>query len=217
MARKIFLAILLSLLLPAAWAQQAPRKDADYDAVRDFSIHSNPNGAWSYGYMNGWGSSFTLYTVPDTNCYPGYSFSGWHEEGQCHIPFVLRNDSDTKICFQTFCIPTGYLFVSPGPDNGIPVVRWTVPSSGKYLMQVTLGGLDWAGPTSTGVYVQLNSKTSLLSGPITSYQWPLKITERGSLAAGDTVDFIVDWGKNADYNYDSTGLEVKIWKLGQSD
>ena len=84
-------------------------------------------------------------------------------------------------------------------------------------MQGVFGGLDWAGPTSTGVHVRVNSKTSLLSGPITSYALPLTFVQRGSLAAGDTVDFIADWGANADYNYDSTGLEVKIWNLQQQD
>ena len=84
-------------------------------------------------------------------------------------------------------------------------------------MQATFVGLDWEAPTSTSVYVLINSTTTVLSGPIHSYAWPLTFTQRGSVTAGDTVDFIVDWGKDADFNYDATGLKVKIWSLQQAD
>ncbi len=83
-------------------------------------------------------------------------------------------------------------------------------------MEVRFVGVDYAGPTSTYAHVVLNSKRSLLKAPITSYQWPLSFEPRALwLSAGDTLDFIVDWGKNGNYNADSTGAEVKISKLGQ--
>ena len=183
--KTLVVAITLLLLLPSVSAQDPQRKNADYDAVRDFSIQSNPNGPWSYGYMTGSNSPFTLYTVPDTDCYPGYSFSGWHKEGACYIPFLLHNDSDKVICWETFCIPTTYLFLSPGPDNGSSVLRWTAPSSGRFLLEGKFVGLDCC-TTSTYVHVLLNSKRCLLKAPITSYKWPLSFDPKALwLSAGD--------------------------------
>ena len=38
-----------------------------YDAAKDFSVASNPNGVWSYGYETSLGSNLQLYDVgPDT-------------------------------------------------------------------------------------------------------------------------------------------------------
>jgi hypothetical protein len=75
--------------------------------------------------------------------------------------------------------------------------------------------LDYGYPTSTDVYV-LRKKRLFLKAPITSYQLPLLLHPYSwTLSAGDTVDFIVDWGQDKDYNGDSTGAEVKIWSLGQ--
>jgi len=211
MTRKIFLAILLSLLLPAAWAQQAPQKDADYDAVRDFSIQSNPNGAWSYGYLETWGAPFTLYSTGEI-CIP--NVSSWRIP-DCYTdsPGIYHNETTEPVCWMTWCLPPDYLLMDPRsqPTN----LRWTAPFSGNYVMQATFVGLDWEAPTSTSVYVLIDSKTTVLSGPIHSYAWPLTFTQRGSVRAGDTVDFIVDWGKDADFNYDATGLKVKIWSLQQ--
>jgi len=83
-------------------------------------------------------------------------------------------------------------------------------------MAVNFVGLDYQYPTTTYVHVLLNSKRSFLKAPITSYQWPLSFAPISlQLCPGDTVDFIVDWGKDGDYTGDSTGAEVKIWKLAQ--
>ncbi len=84
------------------------------------------------------------------------------------------------------------------------------------MVQVNFVGLDHAFPTSTYVYVVRGSKRLFLKAPITSYQWPLLLRPyRWTFFAGDTVDFMVDWGKDKHYNGDATGVEVKIWNLGQ--
>ena len=214
MIPKMVFAILFTLvLLPVAWAQQPQGRDANYDAVRDFSIQSNPNGVWSYGYLETWGAPFTLYSTGGT-CIP--NVSSWRiPDCNTDSPGIYHNDTSETVCWMTWCLPPDYLLLDPRSQPS--TLRWTAPSSGSYVMQATFVGLDWAAPTSTGVHVLLNSKQSLLSGPIASYAWPLTFIQRGPLAAGDTVDFIVDWGKDSDFNYDATGLEVKIWNLQQAD
>ncbi|MGA8150582.1 MAG: hypothetical protein WB952_06510 [Terriglobales bacterium] len=218
MLKALGIAITLLLLMLQAVSAQAPQcttKNADYDAVRDFSIQANPNGVWSYGWESTLGAPLTLYTVPDTNCYPGFGISVWHEEGPCDLPYVAHNDTDKQICYGSFCVPPTYLQLHPGRSGELTVLRWTAPSSGKFLMQTIFVGLDCC-TTSTYVHVQLNSKRSFLKAPITSYQWPLSFKPRPlALSAGDTLDFIVDQGINGNYNNDSTGVEVKIWSEGQ--
>ncbi len=196
-------------------SQVAPAQT--YDAVQDFTIQSNPNGVWSYGYITSWGTPFTLYTWGGTaGCTPGTS--AWQEPPGCGSPspVVSHNDTHKQICAETFCIPPSYLGVGPGPNCELNVIRWTAPSSGRFSMRVKFVGLDWYFPTSTYAYVLLNSKRLLLQAPITSYEWPLSFnTEALHFLAGDTIDLIVGCGKDNSYIGDSTGAEIKIWSLKQ--
>jgi hypothetical protein len=205
---------LLLLTGQVASAQMGKTSTPTYDAVKDFSTQSNPNGVWSYGYLTSWGAPLTLYTVADKSCYPGTS--RWLEHADCSPPLVSHNDTGKTICDGSVCFPPWLLGLHPGGNGELAVVRWTAPSSGRFLIQVTFVGMDWAGPTSTYVYVLRNSKRLFLKAPINSYQWPLLLHPYGwTLSAGDTVDFIVDKGKDGDWHYDSTEVEVKVWNLGQ--
>jgi len=215
---KLFgIAITLLLLISALASAHVRRASTPtYDAVKDFSIQSNPNGVWSYGWESTLGSTLNLYTVTDTTSVPG--ISAWLASGTYFAdpPYVAHNDTGKQICPSSFCLPPTYLHLHPGPSGQLSVVRWTAPSSGRFIVQAGFVGLDYAGPTSTYVHVLLNSKKSLLTAPITKYQWPLSCDPRGfTVSAGDTIDFIVDWGKDANYGFDSTGIEGKIWSLGQ--
>ncbi len=85
--KALSIAITLLLLMSQAASAQAPQwKNADYDAVRDFSIQSNPNGVWSYGYLTSWGAPLTLYSWGGTcSNSPGMSWWGMPE---CSIPLI---------------------------------------------------------------------------------------------------------------------------------
>lgn len=206
--RLVGLSIMVLSLTPLLASAQAPT----YDAVRDWSIQSNPNGVWSYGYLTAWGAPFTLYTVEDqNNCWPGTS--RWTIT-ECTAPTVSHNDTSKTICGETWCFPPSDLGVHPGPNGELSIVRWTAPSSGKYSMRVRFQGIDWYFPTTTYVYVKLNTNTFLLKAPITSYEQPLTFNPPAiELRAGATLDFVVDWGKDKSYIGDSTGVEVKIWTV----
>jgi len=63
--RKLWLvvaALALGLMIPSAQAQSFGQPQS-FDAIGDFSITSNPNGAWSYGWTASLGSTFTSFTV----------------------------------------------------------------------------------------------------------------------------------------------------------
>jgi hypothetical protein len=101
----------------------------------------------------------------------------------------------------------------PGPSGAQAVVRWTAPASGTYAIQGFFEGLDFVGPTTTDVHILLNSSTSLFSGNISSFEVPLTFTLSLSVSAGDKIDFVVGFGSDGNYLFDSTGLKGTITLL----
>jgi len=200
-------AIAIALLLIVSSAALAQT----YDAVRDFSLASNPNGVWSYGSLTKFGVPLNLYTTTCTNMF-GLSDSAWATQG-CNTPYVLHNDSRQPICFETICVPPNYLQLDIG-NNGagpfITVVRWTAPQSGKFTIYGNVEGLDWYGPTTTDFSVIYNSHKQLLKVVIDSYESPVEFRHELTVSAGDTIDFAVDMGQDDNYYCDSTGIQFKV-------
>ena len=155
----------LLLFLQASSAQTQNTTTADYDAARDFSIISNPNGVWSYGWISSLGSPLNLYTVKDTTSVSG--ISAWLRSGTYYIdpPLIAHNDTDSVICVPV-CVPPALLNVHPGPNDEVTVVRWTAPTSGNFFFQGVVVGLDRGGPTTTGFYLVHNSSDILFSTQI---------------------------------------------------
>jgi hypothetical protein len=181
------------------------------DAVKDFSITSNPNGVWSYGWLSSLGSPLNLYTVTDSTTFSG--LSAWLETGMTMYaaPLVGHNDTQTTLCYLSFCVPPGYLQLHPGVNDEVSLVRWTAPTSGRFCVQGAVEGLD-RFPGGTGFYEVLNSNTILFSATIDSYQSPVFFHHVLTVSAGYTVDFAVDFGQDGNYFNDSTGIQFKVTK-----
>ena len=212
--KTLAMAIGVLLLIPQSGSAQTQNPATpDYDAVKDFSIISNPNGVWSYGWQSPLGSPLNLYTVTDTTSFPG--MSGWLLRSApltMNPPRVAHNDTSNKICFETWCDPPTCLQVHPGLNNEVTVVRWTAPSSGRFCVQGAVAGLD-RFPGGTGFYEVLNSNRILFSATIDSYRSPLLFHHVLTVSAGDTVDFAVDFGQDGNYFNDSTGIQFKVTKV----
>jgi hypothetical protein len=205
-------ALFLLLVCASAGLAQTHEPAAEYDAVRDFSITSNPNGVWSYGWEASLGSALNLYTVTDVTSVPG--ISAWLAQGTFlrNPPLVAHNDRTSVICPpSTFCVPPEYLDLHPGINNEVSVVRWTAPTNGNFKIEGAAVGLDQTTTTTT-LYVLLNSGSALFTIPIDNYRSPLFFRFPCALAmsAGDTLDFAVDFGADGDYYYDSTGIQFKV-------
>jgi hypothetical protein len=206
--RTLAMAIGVLLLIPQAGSAQTQNPATpDYDAVRDFSIISNPNGVWSYGWQSCLGSSLNLYTMTDTTTFPG--MSAWLVFGGFVQPLVAHNDTSHTNCFATVCVPPTYLDVHPGFDQ-VSVVRWTAPSSGRFAVQGAVAGLDFQYPTTTTFYEMLNSHRILFTATIDSYESPVFFQDVLTVSAGDTVDFAVDFGQDGNDTGDSTGIQFKV-------
>ena len=204
--------VVLLLILQAASAQTQNPATPDYDAVKDFSIISNPNGVWSYGWQSSLGSPLNLYAVTDTTTFSG--MSAWLKFGTyfANPPYVAHNDTSDVICFIGVCIPPNYLHLHPGPNNEVTVVRWTAPSSGVFCVQGAVAGLD-NKPTTTSFYEVRNSRKILFSATIDSYRSPLLFHHVLTVSAGYTVDFAVDFGQDGNYFNDSTGIQFEVTKV----
>jgi hypothetical protein len=194
-----------------AGAAVCPSSPTSFDVVNDFSIASNPNGVWSYGYTAGLGGTFQLHTSAQLDTPPG--IDRWYTPSI--DPTVLgvdHNKTGATIGSTTFTYPPDMLRMHPTIPNIYDVVRWTAPQSGQYSIQGAFAGLDnITGVADTDVHVLLNSTAELnpvvvLHGNGTSA--PIAITP--SLNAGDTVDFTVGIGPSGAHQNDSTGLKVTI-------
>ena len=180
-----------------------------FNAVKDFSITSNPNGVWQYGWTASLGSEFNLYGDTDSASVPG--MSAWLAEGTfSNPPSLAHNDTPGAVCWLAICDPPTFLYSHPGAIDQYTVLRWVAPAAGVYRVRAVFMGLDHATPVTTDVHVLVNSTKSLFSGPITSTDLPLDVFLNAQASAGDTVDFAVGFGADGNYNSDSTGIAVQI-------
>lgn len=182
-----------------------------YDAAADFSIASNPNGVWSYGYTTTLGGTPTLYTNSSTNVDGNSNFEGWvSNQGVGDTPLVVKNTATTEQRGGSVDLLAGELAFHPGPTGDQSVVRWTAPTAGSININATFEGRDIYG-TTTDVHV-LDNGTALFNGEVTGFGSSSDQTTSLSILvhAGDTIDFVVGDGSDGNFFYDTTGLAATI-------
>jgi hypothetical protein len=187
-----------------------------WDAGSDFSLTSNPNGQWSYGFETTLGGALTGFTVAAT----AHGLDAWatatNYPGEEATAYVGHNPTASTITYTTFSIPPNALQLHPGPAGQYAVVRWTSPFVVNTL--VTVDGSffsedDHTTPTPAGTTTDVHifrNGVSLLDSNIngTAATSPFSLTL--AVGAADTIDFAVGFGSNMDYKFDSTGLHAHI-------
>ena len=197
---------------------------ADYSVVNDFptvitpvSLPISANGVWAYGYsviptpLPGF--AFALDTTP-TSAYPGLGTGviGFYTplNGNA-LPTVIANDTGA-----TFGPnggvgpwPQDLLLMHPGQDDQDSVIQFTAPSAGTYHVTGEYVGIATAG-TTTDVHILANGTTSLFSTEVTGLGTVESFDVTRTLAAGQTLDFVVGFGTNGNYTSDSTGITANI-------
>jgi hypothetical protein len=105
------------------------------------------------------------------------------------------------------------LNLHPGPAGEKSVVRWTAPFFATVKIEGRFEGIDTHG-TTTDVAVVKNmatsSPTTLFSDNIDFYGDKASFSFTTSVRAGDTINFVVGYGSNANHGFDSTGLSATI-------
>jgi hypothetical protein len=190
-----------------------------YDATTDFSVASNPNGVWTYGYLNVAGGSFTNYASSTTSWHGNGNLDAWsqftYDSGSYSV--VGKNVSGS-IQFESvggsISIDPGTLFLHPGNSGEMATIRFTAPSNGLVDISAlfhatdTLGGNRDVHVYENGVSLLsafvLGSKTAP-SGNVASYTSPLLY-----LPAGTKIDFAVGYGSDGVYYNDATRLAASV-------
>jgi hypothetical protein len=97
----------------------------------------------------------------------------------------------------------------PGSAGQYSDVRWTAAASETVNINGLFEGID-PNPTTTDVHVLLDD-TPIFNGNISSFNAPLPFNIPGvSVLAGDTIDFVVGFGANQSFLFDSTGFDATI-------
>lgn len=197
---------------------------ARYDAAREFSLTSNPNGVWSYGWLSGGATSPNSFQLLPNK---GTSFGTvdfWDTPAG-----ISLNTASTPVI-----IPSGGYQFDWAPrqlDFGVSansdrvVLRWKAPASGRYAISANFIGCDTnTGTHSTDAHV-FHGTTPLFGGAlgeyppegyITSYRGDGKaFTGVRTVQQDDTIDFVMGAGGNG-YSYDTSGGFVSVVYLGSA-
>lgn len=178
---------------------------ASFDPAADFSLASNPNGPWSYGYALAQDGSLILYTNKGII----ERMDVWNKPIQLVTPWIARNSTASAVEWNgTARYEPGALSLHPGPQNQRAILRFTPPSAGQYSVAGFFYGQDFWGPTTTDVHLLLNG-ASIFDGTITFFGGSVPFNKALTLDNADRLDFVVGFGGNSFY-YDSTGLSALI-------
>lgn len=194
-----------ALAVPATgWAANA------WNVVTDFSLTSNPSGAWSYGWSASRGAPFTLFTAHNNGTHPGVAGDWAGPFGGCcgFYPLIGINVTTPGHWGSPF-IPPGTVYAHPGPSGQNAVIRWTAPTGGSYAVSATWTGRDQWG-TTTDDAVLMNGSDQLFAGEVNGYLAAQSYSGTLRMQAGDTLDFTVGYGNNGSYWDDSTGVAIEI-------
>jgi hypothetical protein len=189
-----FLGVLCILTTPAAFATV-------WDLAADYSVSSNPNGQWSFGWED-WNEVLggPLNTFNKYNSNNGGA--GWSDSLR-NPPSIWKNTSGSS----QNGVASGEVALHPGSDGDFSVVRWVAPSAGEFSFKGYFGAGD-SGSMSYYIY----------DGALSIRQWKNDPgTETFSftrtMAANEAIDFAVGAyvaTTGPDNRWGSTPLDLKI-------
>lgn len=178
--------------------------DVIYDAFEDFSIATNPNGVWRYGYI-----SNNLFVPASSNASSGQVIAWRGGLGSDGSPLIAKNITGSGFQSGTVSWPAAALVMQPGPEGEKSTLQFMTPRTGSYTISVYFAAAD---STSTDVHIFVNgtsifdSYINLLgAGSSTFYN----TTTPRMLTGADIVSIRVGDGGNGNKN-DSTAVTVKI-------
>ena len=177
-------------------------KPTVYDATSDFSLQSNPNGVWAYGYTTDLTPEFRMSSLRRED----NGALEWRETQ--NGPYAIRSGSRGSFYQGNGrFVPPDLLVLDPGVDGRNAVVQWTAPVSGTYRINGRFEGIDTA-TTDVAVLLNGDSNSPLISGQINGLKSYVPFGFVRTLAAGDRLLFKVN--PRGDVQKDGTGLSATI-------
>ena len=183
-----------------------------YNPATQWDATNNPsaNGPWTYGYKTTLTGSLTLFDTTASNTSGGVLLEWYASAVMSGLPNVAYNSSGTTdwTYLSATVVSPGEIDLHPGALNQMPVLRFTAPQAGTYTFAGNFNGDSTAG-TTTNAYLQQNG-TTFYSIAVTGFNTAFGFNETRSAVAGDTFDFVIDYGNDLDYSSDSTGLFLTV-------
>ncbi len=189
---------------------------------------TNPNGVWSYGWIDLGSTTFVPYTLYSSDGLSDLSGSTgllfWYANRSSAFvepPLVGYNPTSSENHYAgTVSFEPGQFVLYPGSAGQQSVARWTAMKSGRYNVTATFTGLSgYNGTPVTTTNVSIVTHTATSQGEIFGF---VNLNGAGNattasfdglpVSAGDTVDFTVEEGNNANAS-DSTALSAQICLL----
>ena len=183
-----------------------------WDANADFSVSTNPNGAWSYQWLTGLAPGQYGNMANSQTTYGGNAGLLAWDQAADGIPVVVKNTNPTNTYYGW---APGVLGMHPGSGGNHAVVTWTVPISGAYSF---VSSFTWVGGAGQGdgvipsvsknVFTGIVSLGSQHIGNTSSYGNTWSWNDTLTLNAGDTIS----WALNPTGNEgaDSTVLSAVV-------
>ncbi len=136
MRRSAVLLFVASVAVVLTVATTPVRSQTLWDCSRDFSLEKNPNGPWTYGYLDKEGK-FTAY---DGTFEPTEGIVGWCAENDPDLGGnVTVNVTDRPIEAFGIVWEPGQICLHPGLLGNKVALRWTSPATGRLDLSI---GLD---------------------------------------------------------------------------
>jgi len=216
----------------------AANADTTFDLSNDFSMETNPNIVWQYGYSETnslVADQFRLDKFADPND-TGANASGcikfWHPAankgpGAGYYPYIAYNSSkQAEVGCKGWAVHPGEVAVEGSNIGQYGLIRFVAPVTGTYRVSAKFEGIHY-GLSTTDVHV-LHNDTSLFDADIEGYGGDpafhkvegasprAEYSGEVAMKADETLTFAVGYGKNKTHFGDTTGLFAKVVLLGDS-
>ena len=202
-----------------------PEEPKVFDLADDFSLASNPAGAWTYGYQVSLSSPFIPFTFSKYN-YDSYGtpVEVWSINSY-EVPAIQRNATDKTVYSDggagTYPPGTTWFYPGPGAWEGSPsyseairkqanygVVRFTLPAdaAGNYRLVADVKSA-YTGWISGDTDFHIFKNGVEIFGEFLPELGAANFEDALALAPGDTIDFVI--GRGADDSYHGSGLIIE--------
>lgn len=217
----ILLPVMLALIFVSAMSTFAQA----WDLAGDFTTVTNPNGAWSYGFINNATNVFSAFgfarpwswaPVTTWSYGDGNGYSGSLGKNTNAFPVNWTGWGSSAKCWY---IEAGEMFLQSGDREHLACCRWTAPNGrtirinakawsqsdctgNSMSLTVLKNGQFLAGKSVSGFMGTKDGGFTDSIGPAPSQSFTTVI----DVASGDTVDFIHNWSA------DGWGGNPFVWK-----
>ncbi len=226
-------ALTLVLLCPSCHSRPSGPTDSwdggflhEFDLGVDFSLATNPNGPWRYGYTDA-----AMLSMNDFRLDGFAQVSGpiefWHPAsgGEGYYPYVAHNSASTTTTdlSNSWALRPSEIAMEASNSGQFAVAVFVVPQAGRYHVWAYFEGVHFRLST-TDVHVRLGDAW-LFDAEIDGYGGDpaffrvqgrspsATYEETRMLAVSDLLIFAVGYGSDQTNSNDTTGLLVRILQI----